>query len=45
MTIGCLAMMVIVGVFFQDNQTGSALGDLALYSASPLRAFENELGM
>merc|ERR1712156_1168581 len=33
--------------FFQDGLTGSAWGDWAQYSASPLRgaAFENELGV
>ena len=29
----------------QDGLTGSALGDWANYTASPLRAFENELGV
>ena len=29
---------------FQDGLTGSAWGDWANYTASPLRAFENELG-
>merc|ERR1712066_674884 len=29
----------------QDGLTGSAWGDWALYTASPLRAFENELGV
>ena len=28
----------------QDGLTGSAWGDWANYTASPLRAFENELG-
>ena len=32
-------------MFFQDGLTGSAWGDWALYTASPLRAFENELGV
>merc|ERR1711975_125706 len=41
---GRLAMMAIIGMFFQDGLTGSAWGDWALYTASPLRAFENELG-
>merc|ERR1719277_6824 len=40
-----LAMMAIIGMFFQDGLTGSAWGDWALYTASPLRAFENELGV
>merc|ERR1719478_822303 len=31
-------------MFFQDGLTGSAWGDWSLYTASPLRAFENELG-
>eukprot|EP00930_Biecheleria_cincta_P094413 TRINITY_DN854_c0_g1_i9.p1 TRINITY_DN854_c0_g1~~TRINITY_DN854_c0_g1_i9.p1 ORF type:complete len:236 (+),score=52.54 TRINITY_DN854_c0_g1_i9:653-1360(+) len=38
-------MMAIIGMFFQDGLTGSAWGDWALYTASPLRAFENELGV
>ncbi|CAJ1446288.1 unnamed protein product [Effrenium voratum] len=42
---GRLAMMAIIGMFFQDGLTGSAWGDWANYSASPLRAFENELGV
>merc|ERR1712151_670454 len=42
---GRLAMMAILGMFFQDGLTGSAWGDWALYTASPLRAFENELGV
>jgi len=35
------------GVCFttQDGLTGSAWGDWANYTASPLRAFENELGV
>merc|ERR1711933_221744 len=37
---GRLAMMAIIGMFFQDGLTGSAWGDWALYTASPLRAFE-----
>merc|ERR1712118_617319 len=37
--------MAIIGMFFQDGLTGSAWGDWALYEASPLRAFENELGV
>jgi len=35
---GRLAMMAILGMFFQDGLTGSAWGDWALYTASPLRA-------
>merc|ERR1719327_2251120 len=42
---GRLAMMAIMGMFFQDGLTGSAWGDWSLYTASPLRAFENELGV
>ena len=30
--------------FFQDGLTGSAWGDWANYTDSPLRAFEGELG-
>ena len=37
--------MAIIGMFFQDGLTGSAWGDWALYEASPLRAFESELGV
>ncbi|CAE8670343.1 unnamed protein product [Polarella glacialis] len=42
---GRLAMFAIIGMFFQDGLTGSAWGDWALYTASPLRAFEGELGI
>ena len=35
---GRLAMMAIIGMFFQDGLTGSAWGDWANYTASPLRA-------
>lgn len=35
---GRLAMVAIMGMFFQDGLTGSAWGDWALYTASPLRA-------
>merc|ERR1719188_2464867 len=42
---GRLAMMAIIGMFFQDGLTGSAWGDWALYQESPLRAFEGELGV
>merc|ERR1712108_62034 len=42
---GRLAMMAIIGMFFQDGLTGSAWGDWANYADSPLRAFENELGV
>merc|ERR550525_1648244 len=41
---GRLAMMAIIGMFFQDGLTGSAWGDWANYTDSPLRAFEFELG-
>merc|ERR1712039_400796 len=37
---GRLAMMAIIGMFFQDGLTGEAWGDWALYTDSPLRAFE-----
>merc|ERR1719343_490316 len=43
-TNGRLAMVAIIGMFFQDGLTGSAWGDWALYEGSPLRAFESELG-
>jgi len=42
---GRLAMAAIIGMFFQDGLTGSAWGDWALYTESPLRAFENETGV
>merc|ERR1712187_588039 len=42
---GRLAMMAIIGMFFQDGLTGSVWGDWALYTGSPLRAFESELGV
>merc|ERR1719499_1544470 len=42
---GRLAMFAIMGMFFQDGLTGSAWGDWDLYVDSPLRAFENELGV
>ena len=35
---GRLAMMAIIGMFFQDGLTGSAWGDWAQYTDSPLRA-------
>jgi hypothetical protein len=44
-TNGRLAMIAIIGMFFQDGLTGSAWGDWALYTASPLRAFESEVGV
>uniref|UniRef100_A0A6T9APJ3 Uncharacterized protein n=1 Tax=Pyrodinium bahamense TaxID=73915 RepID=A0A6T9APJ3_9DINO len=40
-----MAMMAIIGMFFQDGLTGSAWGDWSLYTDSPLRAFESELGV
>jgi len=42
---GRLAMMAIIGMFFQDGLTGSAWGDWSNYADSPLRAFESELGV
>merc|ERR1712151_699842 len=42
---GRLAMMAIIGMFYQDGLTGSAWGDWSFYTDSPLRAFENELGV
>merc|ERR1719320_1962799 len=42
---GRLAMVAIIGMFFQDGLTGSAWGDWSLYTDSPLRAFESELGV
>jgi len=42
---GRLAMVAIIGMFYQDGLTGSAWGDWSLYTASPLRAFESELGV
>eukprot|EP00442_Polarella_glacialis_P005004 CAMPEP_0115061112 /NCGR_PEP_ID=MMETSP0227-20121206/7827_1 /TAXON_ID=89957 /ORGANISM="Polarella glacialis, Strain CCMP 1383" /LENGTH=296 /DNA_ID=CAMNT_0002446379 /DNA_START=41 /DNA_END=931 /DNA_ORIENTATION=- len=38
-----LAMVAIIGMWFQDGLTGSAWGDWALYTDSPLRASKNEL--
>merc|ERR1719291_57537 len=38
-------MVAIIGMFYQDGLTGSAWGDWALYTGSPLRAFESELGV
>merc|ERR1712107_598760 len=40
---GRLAMMSIIGMFFQDGLTGSAWGDWELYTASPLKAFRTSL--
>merc|ERR1712072_795795 len=42
---GRLAMVAIIGMFFQDGLTGSAWGDWANYTESPLRAFEGEIGV
>lgn len=39
---GRLAMMAIIGMFFQDGLTGSAWGDWSLYTSSPLRAEAEE---
>merc|ERR1719277_2594812 len=39
---GRLAMVSIIGMFFQDGLTGSAWGDWALYEGSPLRAEAKE---
>ena len=39
---GRLAMMAIIGMFFQDGLTGSAWSDWSLYTASPLRAETEE---
>merc|ERR1719316_702424 len=35
---GRLAMMAIIGMFYQDGLTGSAWGDWSLYTDSPLRS-------
>merc|ERR1711862_318710 len=37
MANGRLAMMAIMGMLYQDGLTGSAWGDWALYTDSPLR--------
>ena len=42
---GRLAIMPVIGMAFQDGLTGSAYGACALITASPLRAFDNELGI
>jgi len=39
---GRLAMVAIIGMFFQDGLTGSAWGDWALYTDSPLRVRSDE---
>merc|ERR1711963_1325070 len=41
---GRLAMVAIIGMFFQDGLTGSAWGDWALYTASPLRSLKSDPG-
>merc|ERR1719343_1969958 len=41
---GRLAMVAIIGMFYQDGLTGQAWGDWSLYTDSPLRAFEGEAG-
>ena len=38
-------MLAIIGMFFQDSLIGSAWCDRALYTASRVRAIENELGV
>ena len=38
------AVMAFIGVLFQDGLAGSAYGDWTLYTDSPLRAFEDEMG-
>ena len=38
-------MMPITGMFFRYGLTGSAWGKWVRYTASPLRAFENELSV
>jgi len=42
---GRLAMMAIIGMFYQDGLTGSAWGDWSNYTDSPLRAIEGELAI
>ena len=42
---GRQAVMVIIGVFFQDGMTGSAWGGWSNYTASTLRVFKSELGV
>ena len=37
-------MMAIIVMFFQDGLTGSAWGDWALYTASPLRSLKESPG-
>ena len=45
LTSGGLATLAIIGLFFRDGSSGRAGSDWALYTASPLHAFENELGV
>ena len=40
-----LLLILAMTAMPQDGLTGSAWGDWANYTASPLRAFENELGV
>jgi hypothetical protein len=40
-----LAMMTIIGTFFQNGLTGSAWGDWATFTASPLSALDKDLGV
>jgi light-harvesting complex I chlorophyll a/b binding protein 1 len=42
---GRLAMMGLIGMFFQDGLTCSAWGDWSPYTVSPLRGCESELGV
>jgi hypothetical protein len=42
---GRLAMLAIIGLFSQEGLIGRAWSDWALYTASPLRALGNELGL
>jgi hypothetical protein len=42
---GRLAMMTVIGRIFQGGLTGSAWGNQALYTAWPLLAFVNKLGV
>ena len=38
-------MMAIIGMFFREGLTGSAWGELALFTESPRRAFGDEMGV
>ena len=40
-----LAIMAVIGMVLQDGLTGSTCGAGALFTAFPLRAFNNELGV